>query len=99
MYELTYYQMLFNLGAVGMTVLGALFAVYLTAVVRLLRQFKDGSAIPFALLVGFCSLVVGAYADPYFGGFDSLFFAGLLPYLSTFQHGFEQRKLAVGVAL
>lgn len=99
MYELTYYQMLFNLGTVGVAALGVLFSLYFLTAVRLLRQFRDGSAIPFGLLVGFCSLLVGAYADPYFGGFDSLFFGGLLPLLSTFQSGFEQHKLAAGVAL
>lgn len=99
MYELTYYQMLFNLGMVGVTVLSVLFSVYFVTVVRLLRQFKGGSAIPFALLIAFCSLVVGAYSNPYFGGFDSLFFAGLLPYLSTFQHGFDRPKLAAAVTL
>jgi hypothetical protein len=98
-YELTYYQMLFNLGIVGVTFLGTLFAVYLAAVVRLLRQFKDGSAIPFGLLIAFFSLLVGAYSNPYFGGFDSLFFAGLLPYLSTFQHGFDRPKLVAEAAL
>jgi hypothetical protein len=98
-YELTYYQMLFNLGAVGMAVLGTLFAVYIGAVVRLLRQFREGSAIPFGLLIAYFSLLAGAYSNPYFGGFDSLFFAGLLPYLSTFQHGFEGPGLATGAAL
>jgi hypothetical protein len=99
MYELTYYQMFFNLGTVGVTFLVALFLVYLGAVVWLLRQFKDGSAIPFALLVAVCSLLVGAYSNPYSGSFDFLFFVGLLPYLSTFQHGFHQRKLATGAAV
>ena len=98
-YELTYHQMLFNLGTVGVTVLGTLFAVYLAAVVRLLRQFKDGSAIPFGLFIAFFSLLAGAYSNPYLGGFDSLFFVGLLAYLSTFQHGFDRPKLAAGVAL
>jgi hypothetical protein len=98
-YELTYYQMLFNLGTVGVTVLGTLFGVYIAAVVRLFRQFKDGSAIPFGLLIAFFSLLLGVYSNPYFSGFDSLFFVGLLPYLSTFQHGFGRPTLAAGVAL
>lgn len=89
MYELTYYQMLFNLGAVGVTILGVLFSLYFVKVLRLLRQYKDAAAIPFGLLVAFCSLLVGAYSNPYLGGFDSLFFLGLLPYLSTFQRGFD----------
>ncbi len=96
-YELTYYQMLFNLGTVGMAALVAIFTVYLAAVVRLLRQFKGESAIPFGLLIGFFSLLAGAYSNPYLSGFDSLFFVGLLPFLSTFERGFEQPKLA-GVA-
>ena len=88
-YELTYYQMLFNLGIVGVTALGALFSLYFVRVARLLRQFKHGSTVPFALLVGYCSFFVGAYSDPYFGSFDLLFFVGLLPYLSTFGRGFD----------
>ena len=88
-YELTYYQMLFNLGIVGVTALGVLFSVYFVRVARLLRQFKHGSTVPFALLVAYCSFFVGAYSDPYFGSFDLLFFVGLLPYLSTFRRGFD----------
>jgi hypothetical protein len=87
-YELTYYQMLFNLGIVGVTALSVLFSLYFLTVIRLFRRFKDGSTVPFALLVACCSFFIGAYSDPYFGGFDSLFFVGLLPYLSTFQGGF-----------
>lgn len=98
-YELTYYQMLFNLGIVGVTALGVLFSVYFVRVARLLRQFKHGSAVPFALLIAYCSFVVGAYSDPYFGSFDLLFFVGLLPYLSTFQSGFDRPQSARRVAL
>lgn len=88
MYELTYYQMLFNLGLLGTTAVVALFLAYLVLVLRLLQQFKDGAAVPFALLIASCSLLAGAYSNPYLGGFDSLFFAGLLPFLSTFKGGF-----------
>lgn len=88
-YELTYCQMLFNLGVVGVAALGILFSVYFVRVAWLLRRFKHGSATPFALLVAYCSLFVGAYSNPYFGSFDLLFFVGWLPYLSTFQCGFD----------
>jgi hypothetical protein len=91
MYELTYYQMLFNLGIVGVTILAALFSRYFVAVVSLLRQFKHGAAVPFALLVAYCSFFIGASSNPYFGSFDLLFFVGLLPYLSTFWRGFERQ--------
>ena len=89
-YELTYHQMLFNIGIVGTAFLGFLVSVYLVMVVGLLRRFKHGSAIPSALLVAFCSLLVGAYSNPYLGSFDLLFFVGLLPYLSTFRQGFDE---------
>jgi len=98
-YELTYHRMLFNLGIVGVTVLGVLFSLYFATVVRQLRQFKDEATIPFALLVAYCSFFVGAYSNPYFGSFDLLFFVGLLPYLSTFQLGFHRPKLITGGAV
>jgi hypothetical protein len=98
-YELTYHKLLFNMGIVGTASLLTLFSLYFLLVIRLLRRFKYGSAIPFGLLVAFCSLLLGAYSNPYFGSFDFLFFAGLLPYLSTFQRGFDRRQLTPGEAL
>jgi hypothetical protein len=88
-YELTYHQVLFNLGLVGLIALGGLVSLYLGLVIRLLTEFKHGSAIPFALVIGSCALLIGVYSNPYFGSFDFLFFLGLLPYLSTFRQGFE----------
>ena len=89
-YELTYQQMLFNIGVVGVAVLGSLFGFYVALVIRLLRKVREGSAIPFGLLVAVFSLLLGAYTNPYVRSFDSLFFVGLLPYLSTFQRGFAE---------
>lgn len=88
-YELTYEQMLYNLGAVGMSAVGVLFCVYVVLVLGLLRRFPANSAVPFGLLLAFFSLLVGAYSNPYLGSFDFLFFVGLLPYLSTFRNGFD----------
>src|SRR5207244_3254495 len=89
-YELTYHRLLFNVGLVGLAVLGALFFTYFVLVFRLLGRFREGSAIPFGLVVGFCSLLIGAYSNPYFGSFDYLFYLGFLPYLSTFRAGFDR---------
>jgi hypothetical protein len=89
-YELTYHELLFNMGIVGTAFLGALFFLYFVLVIRLLRRFKDGSAIPFGLLIAFCSLLLSSYSNPYLGSFDYIFFAGLLPYLSTFRQGFYE---------
>jgi len=88
-YELTYHTMLFNLGALGTGLLVGLYGLCLLRVVRILRSHPEGSAIPFGLVVGVLSLFAGAYTNPYFGGFEALFFAGLLPYLATFEQGFE----------
>jgi hypothetical protein len=93
-YELTYHKMLFNLGIVGVTLMTGLCAAYFALAVDNLRRWPDGSAIPWALLVGICSLFLGAYSNPYFGSFDYLFFVGVLPYLATFTRGFDRNAQA-----
>jgi hypothetical protein len=55
-----------------------------------LRIFKRGSAIPFGLIIGLISLLIGSSSNPYLGSFDLLFFVGVLPYLSTFRRGFAE---------
>ena len=87
-YELTYYQMLLNAGVVGVTILSVLLLYYAVSIVNILRRFKPGSVIPFGLLVGVISLLLGASSNPYLGSFDLLFFLGFLPFLSTFRCGF-----------
>lgn len=94
-YELTYYQMLFNLGAVGFSLMALLFGGYFLLCVRQVRRTPRGSAIPFALLVAYCSFLLGAYSNRYFGSFDLLFFVGILPYLATFRAGFGSPEQTV----
>ena len=94
-YELTYHQLLFNIGIVGFAALSGLIAAYFAMVANLLRKFPDGTAVPFGLLVGFSSLLIGAYSNPYLRSFDFLFFVGLLPYLATFRSGFKERGTPV----
>jgi hypothetical protein len=96
-YELTYHQMLFNIGLTGTSLLLCLFGFYSALVLGLIRRFRKTSATPFALLVGLCSLLIGAYSNPYLGSFDYLFFVGLLPYLSTFRGGFPSGREPVGI--
>jgi hypothetical protein len=62
--------------------------------------------MPFALLVGLLSFMVGVYSNPYLGSFDFLVYLGILPYLSTFRHGFVdypdqkgEQPLASGTAM
>jgi hypothetical protein len=61
-------------------------------------EIRTRSAVPFALLVAYCSFFIGAYSNRYFGSFGLLFFVGLLPFLSTFQFGFDRPKSTAGLA-
>jgi hypothetical protein len=89
-YELTYYQMLLQAGLLGVAILGVLILSYGVFVTSILRTYKHGSAVPFGLIVGVISLLIGANSNPYLASFDLLFFVGFLPYLSTFRRGFTQ---------
>lgn len=86
-YELTYHQMLFNLGTVGSASIAALFIVFMGMVIGNLRRAAPGDSTEFALFIAWISLLVGAYSNPYLRSFDYLFFAGILPWLATFGGG------------
>jgi hypothetical protein len=90
-YEMTYHQLLFNLGLVGFGVVALLVLGALGRVLQLLRRFPEGTAVPFALVVGWCSILIGAWSNPYLRSFDYLFLAGVLPLLTTFERGFTER--------
>ena len=90
MYELTYQQMLFNLGIVGVSLVGGIYCLYLLLVIRTFRISSRAPAIPFALLVGLVSVLIGVYSNPYAKSFDVLLFVGLLPYLATFPPEFDE---------
>jgi hypothetical protein len=80
--------MLLNAGVIGVTILSVLLLYYGGVIVDIFRKHKPGSVIPFGLLVGVISLLLGASSNPYLGSFDLLFFVGFLPFLSTFRCGF-----------
>jgi len=86
-YELTYHQLLFNLGTLGTGLLGLLFVTYFAATVLNLRASHRPDATAFALLIAWVSLLIGAYSNPYLRSFDYLFFAGILPWLATLPCG------------
>ena len=87
-YELTYHQLLFNVGIVGTILFSSLVSGYFLVVLNIIRRSKNESAVPFALTVGLISLAIGAYSNPYLGSFDFLFFVGFLPFLSTYSSGY-----------
>ena len=88
-YELTYYQMLMNAGVLGVALIASLLLTYGIFILSIFRRFKPGSVIPFGLLVGVISLLLGASSNPYLGSFDLLFFVGFLPFIATYRRGFE----------
>jgi hypothetical protein len=91
-YELTYYQMLFNSGVLGVAILSSLLLIYSVFIAEIFRKFKRESAVPFGLFVGVISLLIGAISNPYLGSFDLLFFVGMFPFLSTFTRGFAEAE-------
>lgn len=82
-YESTYFQMLFNLGVVGMSYMITLISAYVYMIINAIRRGISSPAIVFSLLVGLFGLLLGAYSNPYLGSFDFLIYLGLLPYLAT----------------
>lgn len=84
-YESTYFQMLFNLGVVGVAYMVTLISAYIYMIVTAIRRGVSNPAAVFSLLVGLLGLLLGAYSNPYLGSFDFLIYLGLLPYLATFK--------------
>lgn len=80
-FELVYFQMLYNVGLFGSSILLVTVFVFFFRLVRLLKTFN--SAIPVSLLVAIVSLMIGSYSNPYLGSFDFLIFLGLIPYLTS----------------
>ena len=88
-YEISYLQLLFNLGMVGVAFLALLYGICFGQVLRLLRAFRHDSAMPFGLVVGVVTLLLAAFSNPLLGAFDNLFHVGLLPLLMTYRSGFR----------
>ncbi len=80
-YELTYVQMLFNLGWVGTTYVVAVFAAFTGLAVRILRTQLRGEVVKPSLLVGLLTIIMAANSNPYMGSFDFLFYLGFLPFI------------------
>ena len=85
MYELTYFQLLFNCGIVGILYWGLLFGSYLFLACRVIRENRDSNGQPLALIVGMCTILVGAHSNPYLASFDFLIFVAILPFVASLQ--------------
>lgn len=96
LYELTYFQMLYNFGLVGMIGFLVVLITYLRFALRTIRKDPINSAIPFSILVGLLSFLVGVHSNPYLGSFDFLVILGFLPYLASFCRNFNEPDEAYG---
>ena len=85
LYELTYHQLLFNFGLIGIFLLLLLYFFYFYLIVDNLKKSKPNDIVPFGILVGIVSFAIGAYSNPYFGSFDFLIYIAMVPYLATFK--------------
>ena len=85
-YELTYVQMLFNLGWVGTVYVVSIFAGFTIWAIRTLRALPAAAAVEPSLLVGLLTIILAANSNPYMGSFDFLFYLGFLPFLAAGRH-------------
>lgn len=82
-YELTYQQLLMNVGLVGYILVGMIFLGYLRIVLLHADGIGPRSAIAQSLLLGLLVFLIGSYSNPYLGSFDFLLVLAVLPFLST----------------
>jgi hypothetical protein len=80
-YELTYVQMLFNLGWVGTTYVVMIFVLFTARAGHALKMVRSPHAADVALFTGLLAIIIAANSNPYMGSFDFLFYLGFLPYL------------------
>ncbi|GEM_PF-1868381 len=83
LYELTYHQLLFNFGLVGISLFVILLAVYSYYTLSFIAHGSPYSVCAFSLFVAIIIFSLGAYSNPYFGSFDFLLLLGILPLISA----------------
>jgi hypothetical protein len=93
LYELTYYQMLFNFGLVGVFLIVGVFFRYMVAAFSVINQWRSVSV--FSITVGLVAFLVGAYSNPYLGSFDFLLYLGMLPLVASYE---KNRSMGVDLA-
>jgi O-antigen ligase len=82
LYELTYYQILFNLGLAGAAMLLAGLAYFSHLALNTLRRADSSLPVSCGILVGFFTILIGSYSNPYMQFFDSMVFTMLFVSLS-----------------
>jgi hypothetical protein len=85
LYELSYYQLLFNFGIVGVTYFCILFGFYFKIILKKIKLLSGASPYLFGIFIGFLSFSLGAYSNPYFMSFDFIFYIGMIPFITSFR--------------
>lgn len=83
LYELTYYQILFNFGIIGTSLILFVIASFLVIIFRRLKANIESNLVPFCILTGIASFALGAYSNPYFNSFDFLIYISMIPFLAS----------------
>jgi hypothetical protein len=83
-YELTYFQILFNFGIIGSMLVLAVAVAYFHMAASVVAQKLQNSGQAFCMIVGLLVFLIGSYSNPYLGSFDFLLYLAMLPYLSTY---------------
>lgn len=85
LYELSYHQMLFNFGVVGVLIVASIFLYYMKNSIQMIAQRIPNTEGAFCLIVGLTSFLVGVYSNPYLGSFDFLLVLATLPLLASYR--------------
>lgn len=82
-YELTYHQLLFNIGIVGVLILATTIGVFIFQAIKTSSKSSKTAVFSFGSTVGVLSFFIGAYSNPYFGSFDFLIILGFIPFIAA----------------
>jgi hypothetical protein len=88
MFELTYHQILFNFGILGVAFILIIFIRYLYLSLKLIQE-KDNPIVEISIIAGLLSFMLGSYSNPYFASFDFLLYIGMLPLVASYYSGFN----------
>ncbi len=85
LYELSFHQILFNFGAVGSSIILAIFIHYLKNSIAMISQRMPDTNGSFCILIGLSGFLIGTYSNPYLGSFDFLLILATLPLLASYR--------------
>lgn len=82
-YEMTYHQLIFNLGIFGVTFIFIVCLYYFFSGLTSCNREKGNGVVKLSILFGLLGITIGAYSNPYFGSFDFMILLGFLPLIES----------------